>query len=189
VLNAYIRFSSNPTIDAIIKVFLGTLLLNMGGSTVIRNGLNVPVTLQSLLVLIPAIWFGWRIGILCVILYIASGIAGLPVFAGGTFGIEKVLSRSSGGFFWGFVFAAMACGYIAERIKPQKQFHTVGLWLLGHIIILTSGIFWMIMMHSEGYWIVIKQTAPGLALKSAIGYFITQVIFRMLVRREEYYQK
>ncbi len=188
MLNKYLRFSHNPIIDGVIKVALSTLLLIMGGSVVITKELNVPVTLQSLLVLLPAVWFGWKIGTTSVVLYIVAGITGLPVFAGGTSGIDRVFNQSSGGFFWGFVLAAIICGYIAEMVKPQHQLKSIGIWFLGHVIILSSGIFW-IMRYSEGYMDIIKSTAPGLALKSAIGYFLTQVVFRLLVPRDIYYQK
>lgn len=155
---------------------------------IIRKELNVPITLQSLLVLLPAIWFGWRIGVITVLLYICAGGFGLPVFAGGSSGWERVLNPASAGFFWGFVLAAIITGYIADRIKAQEQLKNIGLWFLGHIIILGSGVLW-IMQIRDDWWLIVEETAPGLALKSAVGYFFTQLVFRMLVSRETYYQK
>lgn len=188
MLNKHLRFSSNQGIDYLIKIGLCTLLLTMGGSVIIRKDLNVPITLQSLLVLLPAIWFGWRVGLITVILYILAGGFGLPVFAGGSSGWEKIINPVSGGFFWGFVLSAIITGYIAERIKPQEQLKNIGLWFFGHIIILGSGLLW-IMQIREDYWLIVEETAPGLALKSAVGYFFSQLIFRVLVSRESYYQK
>lgn len=188
MLNNYLRFGNNPVIDFLIKVALCTLLLSMGGSVIIRKELNVPITLQSLLVLLPAIWFGWRVGLITVVLYILAGGFGLPVFAGGTSGWDKIVNPASAGFFWGFILAVIITGYIAERIKPQEQLKNIGLWFLGHIVILGSGVLW-IMQIREDYWLIVEETAPGLALKAAVGYFFTQLVFRMLVSRKTYYQK
>jgi biotin transporter BioY len=76
----------------------------MGGSVIIRKDLNVPITLQSLLVLLPAIWFGWRVGLITVILYILAGGFGLPVFCGREFRMGKDNQSGVGWFFSGVSF-------------------------------------------------------------------------------------
>ena len=72
----------------------------------------VPVSMQTLVVLMIGMAFGWRLGAATVILYLAEGVAGLPVFAGTP---EKGIGLAymvgpTGGYLVGFVIAAAAVG-------------------------------------------------------------------------------
>lgn len=74
----------------------------------------VPVTGQTLGVLLVGASLGaWR-GAASMVAYLVAGIAGLPVFAGATAGPASVLAPSFG-FIIGFIFAAFAIGWLAEH--------------------------------------------------------------------------
>lgn len=75
----------------------------------------VPITLQTLAVALTALVLGpWR-GFLATTLYLLVGIAGLPVFAGGTSGIV-VFSKASAGYLISFPIAAIIIGYAARLL-------------------------------------------------------------------------
>src|SRR5947209_549651 len=65
----------------------------------------VPMTMQSLVVLLIGLGFGWRLGTATVLLYLAEGLAGLPVFAGTPekgIGLAYMMGPT-GGYLAGFV--------------------------------------------------------------------------------------
>ncbi len=74
----------------------------------------VPMTLQTLVVLMIGAVYGWRLGTLTIIAYLAVGALGLPVFAGPVGGL-KPLTGATAGFLSGFVVAAFVTGWFSER--------------------------------------------------------------------------
>ena len=84
---------------------------------------GVPITLQTFGVILAGLVLGWRRGGLAALLYVAIGLAGLPIFAEGTGGLV-VLSKPSVGYLLAFPFAAAlagAFGGIALRLAPRLQ--------------------------------------------------------------------
>lgn len=75
----------------------------------------VPLTLQTLAILIVGLSFGARMGAVTVIAYLLEGTAGLPVFAGG--GSTTSLVGPTAGFLFGFIALAYIAGFVAERTK------------------------------------------------------------------------
>jgi biotin transport system substrate-specific component len=74
----------------------------------------VPYTLQTLMVLLSGAFLGPRNGMLSQVAYVAAGILGAPVFAGGAAGIARILGPS-GGYILSFPLAAALVGYLAGR--------------------------------------------------------------------------
>lgn len=74
----------------------------------------VPMTLQTLAVLIVGLTYGARLGAATLLLYLAEGAAGLPVFANGASGLPYMLGPT-GGFLAGFVAMAWLAGLAADR--------------------------------------------------------------------------
>ena len=72
---------NNKVIKNAIIVFLGTILLTISAKVKIPF-YPVPMTMQTLAVLVIGVLFGWKLGIATIILYLFEGIIGLPVFAG-----------------------------------------------------------------------------------------------------------
>lgn len=79
----------------------------------------VPITLQTFAVLLSGAVLGAKRGFLAVVLYLAIGAAGLPVFADGRSGFG-VFAGPSMGYLLGFPFAAALCGFIVERLPRDK---------------------------------------------------------------------
>ena len=80
----------------------------------------VPVTLQTLGVLLVGAALGSRLGAEALGLYLAAGVAGLPVFAGGGAGLAWLLGPT-GGYLLGFVAAAWLVGALVERSGSGRR--------------------------------------------------------------------
>jgi biotin transport system substrate-specific component len=80
----------------------------------------VPYTLQTLMVLLSGAFLGPRNGMLSQLAYIAAGILGAPVFAGGAAGIVRILGPS-GGYILSFPIAAALVGYLVSRRHSLMQ--------------------------------------------------------------------
>lgn len=102
---------------ALFAAFIGVLGLP-GAFALFGNA--VPVTLQTMGVLIAGAVLGARRGVLAVVTLLAVVAAGLPLLAGGRGGLG-VFAGPSVGFIVGFVVAAAVVGWIVERSGPRPR--------------------------------------------------------------------
>ncbi len=102
----------------------------------------VPVTGQTLAVLLLGAVLGSRRGSLAVVAYLAEGAMGGPVFAGGTGGVARLLGPT-GGYLFGFVLAAYLVGVLAERGWDRSPLRTAAAMLLGTCVIYLAGLPWL----------------------------------------------
>ena len=103
------------------------------------------MTMQTFMVLVIGMAFGWRLGAATVLAYLVAGAAGLPVFAGTP---EKGLglvymTGPTGGYLLGFLLAAIATGFLAERGWDRRAATTFLAMLVGNIIIYAPGLAWL----------------------------------------------
>lgn len=102
----------------------------------------VPITMQTFAVLLSGIVLGSKKGVISVLLFIISGIAGLPVFASGNSGILYLLGPT-GGYIFGFIIASFITGFFAEK-GWDKSFHEAFLFMLtGNLFIYIPGLIWL----------------------------------------------
>ena len=102
----------------------------------------VPLTGQTFAVLLVGATFGSKRGAASMMLYIALGALGLPVFAGGASGIAY-LSGATLGYLVGFVMAAYVIGLLAERGLERSVRTSLIPFLIGTIIIYICGVAWL----------------------------------------------
>jgi biotin transport system substrate-specific component len=105
----------------------------------------VPLTLQPMVVLIGGLVLGSRLGCASQILYLAAGIAGLPVFAASTVlppGGLRLLGPT-GGYLMAYPVAAFVAGYLAERGFDRRYLTSVLAMFAGLAIIFTAGVLWL----------------------------------------------
>ncbi len=105
----------------------------------------VPMTMQTFVVLAIGMAYGWRLGGATMLLYMAEGAAGLPVFAGTPekgIGLAYMLG-GTGGYLIGFVLAAALCGWLAERGWDRSVAKTALAMLAGNAIIYVPGLLWL----------------------------------------------
>ena len=170
---------------AVILVALGTALLAL--SAKINLPLPyVPMTLQTLVVLMIGAAYGWRLGTATVIAYLAEGAIGLPVFAGPVGGLAPLLGPTAG-YLAGFVAAAFITGWLSERgwdRSVPRLFVAMG---LGHIVILAAGFAWLafgMKLGVEKAWLVgIVPFVAASVIKNALGAALVPAIRYMLDRR------
>ena len=109
-------------------------------------GSPVPVTGQTLAVLLIGTTYGARLGVLTFATYLLAGIAGAPIFApsatAANHGIDRLLS-ATGGYLVGMLVASLALGYLADKKADQKFRTSFPALLFGDAIIFTFGLFWL----------------------------------------------
>jgi biotin transport system substrate-specific component len=105
----------------------------------------VPFTLQPMIVLLGGAALGARLGMTSQLLYIAVGLAGLPVFAASPLlpqGFGRLLGPT-GGYLMSYPIAAFVTGYLAERGFDRRYSTSVLAMGAGLAIIFASGVLWM----------------------------------------------
>ncbi len=168
----------------LILIGLGTALLTLSAKVSLPLP-YVPMTLQTLVVLMIGAAYGWRLGGATVMAYLAEGVIGLPVFAGPVGGLAPLVGPTAG-YLVGFVAAAIVTGWLSERGWDRSApllFVAMG---LGHIIILVAGFTWLafgMKLGAEKAWLV--GVAPFVAasvLKNALGAALVPAIRRLIDR-------
>lgn len=99
----------------------------------------VPLTLQTFAVLLSAASLGPVRGALGMFVYLAAGAAGLPWFSNRASG----WSIPSFGYIVGFVLAALVVGALAKRGADRTVLRSIGLLVLGNLIIYATGVPWL----------------------------------------------
>jgi biotin transport system substrate-specific component len=168
----------NDALRAAILAVAGTAFLTLSAKIQVPFW-PVPMTMQTLVVLMIGAAYGWRLGAATVLLYLAEGAAGLPVFAGTPergLGLPYMMGPT-GGFLVGFVAAAAATGYLAERGWDRPLWRLTALMTVGHLVIFAFGLAWL--SHLVGWskawalgaapfmWATILKTALAAALLRA----------------------
>jgi biotin transport system substrate-specific component len=102
----------------------------------------VPMTLQSLVVLLVGVAYGARLGALTALAYLALGAAGAPVFAGAGAGLPYFLGPTAG-FLVGFLPAAALAGWLRERGWAANFVKAVAIMTAGHVLMFVAGLLWL----------------------------------------------
>ena len=105
------NFSQSKLVKNLFLILIGSILLAISSKIKIPF-YPVPMTMQTLVVLIIGIGFGWRLGVATIMLYLFEGIIGLPVFSGTPEkGIGLVyFTGPTMGYLIGFLVAAFLAG-------------------------------------------------------------------------------
>ncbi len=109
----------------------------------------VPITGQTLGVLLIGAAYGPALGAATILLYLGWAIAGLPVFAPDADGSHATgldvlaLAGATGGYLWGFVVASALVGWLARRGWDRTIRSSIGALLLGSIAIYAIGVPWL----------------------------------------------
>ena len=120
----------------------------------------VPITGQTFGVLLAGALLGPRRGALAMLVYLAEGLAGLPVFAGGAsawspsqLGVPVIIGPSAG-YLFSFPIAAFAVGFLAERGWDRRFWRAVAMMLVGQVITYLVGLIWL------GTYVGMQQAVP-----------------------------
>src|SRR5690349_9490265 len=102
----------------------------------------VPMTMQTLVVLMLGMAYGSRLALGTLLLYLAEGAVGLPVFAGANAGLAYMIGPT-GGYLIGFLFAAVLIGCLAERGWDRSPLKALAAMALGHAVVFLPGVAWL----------------------------------------------
>ena len=134
----------------------------------------VPMTLQTGAVALIAAAYGSRLGVATVLLYLAEGAYGLPVFAGG--GGLAYLAGPTGGFLIGFIPAAALIGWLAEHGFDRNPVKLFGAMVAGDAIVFLLGFVWL------AWFATLSSGAVGVGAAAAFSGGVVKFILGDLVK-------
>jgi biotin transport system substrate-specific component len=168
-----------------ILIALGTALLTLSAKVNLPLP-YVPMTLQTLVVLMIGAAYGWRLGAATVIAYLGEGALGLPVFAGPLGGLAPLVGPTAG-YLYGFVLAALATGWLSERGWDRSVPRLFVAMAIGHALILGAGFAWLAFGMKLGVdkaWLVgIVPFIAASLVKNALGAALVPAIRRLFAPR------
>ena len=173
---------------AIVLVALGTALMALSAKVSLPLP-YVPMTLQTLVVLMIGAAYGWRLGSATMIAYLAQGAIGLPVFAGPVGGLAPLVGPTAG-YLFGFVGAAFATGWLAERGWDRSVVWLFAAMAVGHIIILAAGFGWLAfglglgLGAAKAWQVGILPFVAASVVKNALGATLMPAARRIIDRQQ-----
>jgi biotin transport system substrate-specific component len=125
-------------------------------------GSAVPITGQTFAVLLSGAALGANRGAAAMLLYVALGMVGVPVYAGGNHGVSIVFG-ATGGYLVGFLIAGWVVGRLAEARMDRTPVRALPAFLIGSAIIYAIGVPWLA---------IATHTTLGAAISSGFTPFI-----------------
>jgi biotin transport system substrate-specific component len=141
----------------------------------------VPMSLQTLAVMLIGGAYGWRLGLATVVLYLGVGMAGLPVFANTPPQIASplYLLGTTGGFLVGFAAAAAVVGWFVERGAARSALTLFPAMLIGDAVLFALGFLWL------AFFAQLSSAATGLGIEAAwnggVAPFLLGDLFKVAV--------
>ena len=130
-------YNINTYIKNISLVLFGTLLLALSSKVQVPFW-PVPMTMQTFIVFIIGMTYGWRLAFFTLIAYLVEGSLGLPVFAKG--GGLLYLTGPTAGYLYGMTVAAAVIGFFAELGYSESYFKSLISLIIGTFIIFLFGV-------------------------------------------------
>jgi biotin transport system substrate-specific component len=142
--------SLNLLKDALLIIGFNVLMILSARASVPLWFTPVPITLQTLALMLTAATLGSRRGALAMLLYLAEGASGLPVFAVGG-GWAYLVAGPTAGYLWSYPIAAFVVGWLCERGLDRSFLTAFFAMLPGTIIIYAFGVSWLAFMIHLGF--------------------------------------
>ncbi|MEQ8897544.1 MAG: biotin transporter BioY [Roseovarius sp.] len=145
----------------------------------------VPLTLQTLAILIVGLTFGARLGAVTLAAYLAQGAMGLPVFANGASALALI--GPTAGFLYGFVLMAWVAGFAADRGLTRGVVSTALVALVASAVLYIPGVAWPMAVAElagiGGKWVGTSAGAlwSGWVAPFLLGDVVKAVIAAMVV--------
>ncbi len=151
-------------------------------------GSPVPVTGQTLGVLLLGTTYGSTLGFTTFALYILAGIAGAPVFANSGQGLDRLVG-ATGGYLVGMLVATFVLGQFARFRLDQKFLTALPSMLVGTVITFSFGLVWLHQYTGQSWsWTISAGLTPfimGEALKIAIAGTSLPALWRLVNRKNK----
>ena len=133
----------------------------------------VPMTMQTYVVLVIGATCGWRLGAATILLYLAQGAMGLPVFANTPergIGLAY-MAGPTGGYLLGFLVSAVMVGWLAERGWGRSLVRMTIAMIAGHAAIFIFGVAWLTYLFAFVFQTPEGSTAFGAAVANGLTPF------------------
>ena len=167
-------FPRSLALDAVL-VLAGAALVTILAQVVVPLQ-PVPITGQTLAVLLVGSTLGAVRGALSMVLYAVVGLVGLPVFSDGTHGVGVVFG-ATGGYIVGFILSAALVGWLAERQWDRKILKALATFAAGSLAVFAIGLPWLaVVLHLD-----LQQTLVAGFYPFLIGGVIKAVIAALLL--------
>jgi biotin transport system substrate-specific component len=116
----------------------------------------VPITGQTLAVLLVGSTLGWARGAISMVLYAVLGLVGLPIYAPNTDGSHteglSSLGTATFGYIIGFIVSAALVGWLAERQWDRKILKAIVTFVAGSVVVFAIGLPWLaVFLGVHGY--------------------------------------
>lgn len=165
----------------------GTIFLSVLAQIAIPvPGSPVPVTGQTLGVLLVGTTYGASLGLATFATYLVAGIAGAPVFAGASYGVEKI-TGATGGYLLGMLVSTYVLGLLAHKRFDQKFLTALPSMLIGTALTFSFGLIWLHQFTGKDWaWTFQAGLAPfiiGEALKIIIAGISLPILWRFINRK------
>lgn len=134
----------------------------------------VPMTMQTFAVLVIAMAYGWRLAGATLLVYLAEGAVGLPVFAGG--GGIAYMAGPTGGYLLGFFVAAVTVGWLAERGWDRNPLTTFAANAIGTALIFALGLLWLAQVIAMAQGIGYMEAMPAAVAAGVTPFLIGAVV-------------
>jgi biotin transport system substrate-specific component len=179
---------SNRAVRVTTLAVLGSLILWASAKIHIPFW-PVPMTMQTFAVLVLGAAYGWRLGSATVILYLAEGAMGLPVFSGTPergIGIAY-MAGPTGGYLIGFVAAVAFVGWLAERGWDHSLWRMLVAMTIGHALVFLFGLAWLTGLIGLEQAVAVGLTPfwTATVLKTALAAAVLPLAWRTLTRTGE----
>lgn len=141
----------NRTVTNIALVVVGTAIMALAAKIQVPF-FPVPMTLQTLAVFAISAAYGRNLAVATMLLYLAQGAMGIPVFAGPEAGIAYMM-KGTAGYLVGFVVAAAIIGEAADRGLSQRPFTMFGVIVAADVVVFALGFAWLsTLIGAEKAW-------------------------------------
>jgi biotin transport system substrate-specific component len=180
--------AERPALRWVILAVLGSVLLWASAKAQVPMW-PVPMTMQSFVVLVIGMAYGARLAAATVLLYLAQGAIGLPVFAGTPergIGLPYMLGPT-GGFLVGFLIVAAVMGWLAERGWDRTVLGLTGAMALGSVLLFVPGVAWLAASigWTRAYAAGVSPFMVGTLVKLALGVAVMLAAQRVLAARRQ----
>lgn len=167
------------TRDLVLTALFAAIIVALGLLPPIMLGfIPVPITAQSMGVMLAGVILGAKRGTLAVLLVLVLAAIGLPVLSGGRGGLGVFMAPTTG-YLIGWVFAAMGSGYVAQKLVRRDQsglMQGISFFiaaLFGGVIVLYGfGVTYLALVTGMGFSKAFMGSLafiPGDALKAAVA--------------------
>lgn len=169
---------------AVVLVVLGTALMTLSAKIQVPF-FPVPMTMQTAVVLLIGGAYGWRLGGLTMLAYLAEGLVGLPVFAGMAAG-PAYFAGPTAGYLVGFVFSAALMGLAVERGWTRSLAGMAATLTVASLIPFVTGVAWLAALIGPSAAITggLLPFIPAAILKGALAGLLLAKIDDLAQRRD-----